>query len=46
MTKHCKNCKLYISDKIINNCKANIVATSKPDDSACYKIQNNEIIDG
>ena len=43
MTKLCKNCKLYIPNKTINNCKANMVGTIRENDSACYKIQFNEI---
>ena len=43
MTKVCSNCKLYISSQKINNCKADIVGTVNPNDSACYKIQFNEI---
>lgn len=43
MTKLCKNCKLYIQNEQINNCKSNVVGTIRENDSACYKIQFNEM---
>lgn len=39
----CKFCKYYIKDKKINNCLQNIVGTTQPEDSSCYKIQKNRL---
>ena len=42
--KKCKDCVYFLSTSNINNCKAGIIGTANPEDSACYKIaqQNNK----
>ena len=40
--KKCKDCIYFIDTTTINNCKLNIIGTTKPEDSACYKINDQK----
>ena len=42
--KKCKECTYYISTSKINNCKLGIIGTADPEDSACYKIMQPNIL--
>ena len=41
MTKKCKDCKCFVINQNINNCKAGMFVKVDPNDSSCYKIQYN-----
>jgi len=38
----CKDCKSFISNQDMNNCREKIFIKVYAEDSACYKIQNKE----
>ena len=41
----CKHCKLFDKHLKYRNCKGNVVGVTRPEDSACYKIQFNLLDD-
>ena len=42
MNETCGNCMFYNPNKRVNNCEANIIATTQPSNYGCYMIQKSK----